>query len=480
MFDFGHQINKKLIMTFSTINFILVSVLLIIILPRVIGRFLPVCLFVIHQIVLGTNGALVSVLRALVPSTILGSHYVCRWQFFFRRPLFGCNSFRLNLVLSILVVFFWYNLRNGMLDLTLLENSPVLLLTRTKTSVILQQNVNVTTFQRTMKRLAKLSLENKKEISTYTKLCIETLFVTPTKNKQQYLEKVIAFSQNNSCSELIAKQTILKGCTPRMTWLKKDMLDTAGVSPKISVAYPKEVSDVRFITELTIADNFAQSSSLVQTIIFNTENPRIAIASTTGGNKYNDITINFKVEEQTLSLESDIKSGNNAYKAFDGILGTLPVTENYQPYTMMNENVKFTLKELQTERVFFLERAPNEFQKHTANIKDLVIAYPHDQILMNTLIQDELLKCIALHGLTRKPSFFTAHKISESVFNEKYFKLLEPHINENIFDNKVNFNRFMTKALRIYNDHFMDISGNITNNFWRGTGFEEIADDVFK
>ena len=51
--------------------------------------------------------------------------------------------------------------------------------------------------------------------------------------------------------------------------------------------------------------------------------------------------------------------------------------------------------------------------------------------------------------------------------------------NDLFIDNKENFNKFMSKAIRIYNDNITNISKNINTNFWKGTGFENIADDIF-
>jgi hypothetical protein len=67
----------------------------------------------------------------------------------------------------------------------------------------------------------------------------------------------------------------------------------------------------------------------------------------------------------------------------------------------------------------------------------------------------------------------------KKIINKKYYQQLEPYINNSIFDNKENFNKFMSKAIRIYNDNITNISKNINTNFWKGTGFENIADDIF-
>lgn len=95
-------------------------------------------------------------------------------------------------------------------------------------------------------------------------------------------------------------------------------------------------------------------------------------------------------------------------------------------------------------------------------------------IAVNYLIQDGLLHCIALNVLQKQPSFFASHKVSLIEFNVKYYQQLEPYINSSIFDNKENFNKFMSKAIGIY------YNDNINNNFWKGTGFENIADDIWE
>jgi hypothetical protein len=58
---------------------------------------------------------------------------------------------------------------------------------------------------------------------------------------------------------------------------------------------------------------------------------------------------------------------------------------------------------------------------------------------------------------------------------------LTPYITEQIFTNKKEFQLFAIKAIKIYNEEIKEIASNIQNSkeFWMGTGFEQIADDLF-
>jgi hypothetical protein len=49
----------------------------------------------------------------------------------------------------------------------------------------------------------------------------------------------------------------------------------------------------------------------------------------------------------------------------------------------------------------------------------------------------------------------------------------------NIFNNKKDFNQFMSKAIYIYITQVNDITDNISNKFWEGTGFDKISHEIF-
>lgn len=54
---------------------------------------------------------------------------------------------------------------------------------------------------------------------------------------------------------------------------------------------------------------------------------------------YKDISIICEIVQQNFSLNADIKSGNNASEVFKGLIGILPLQEDYQPYKAINTNV---------------------------------------------------------------------------------------------------------------------------------------------
>lgn len=334
-----------------------------------------------------------------------------------------------------------------------------------------------------MKKITQKSFElsHKKEISSYTKALIDAVFLTKPMDKIHLLSNIAEYSKNTSYGELILKQTLLKGCFAKVTWQKQAMLNQVNVSSKITAQYPKEVSDVRFLTEIFIADNFAKSSEFIKELQFKTENPKIAVATASYGNKFKDVSINFQVNSSNVVIESDIKSGNNALDIFKGALGVLPIAKDFKPYSVINEN-HLELHKLQEERLKFLLvhiEESNLFYNNVRQVKH-ISEMALDPMIINKLIQEELLKCLAANILPRQPSFYTPYKITTTEFNDKYFKYLEPYINKNIFDNKENFNSFMTKAIFIYNSTVEEISKNVKDDFWKGTGFENIADEVFK
>jgi hypothetical protein len=57
---------------------------------------------------------------------------------------------------------------------------------------------------------------------------------------------------------------------------------------------------------------------------------------------------------------------------------------------------------------------------------------------------------------------------------------LEPHINNEIFHNKQNANKFVRQAIIAYNDTIQNLVRNIKQKeAWEGTGFGEIAEELF-
>lgn len=57
-----------------------------------------------------------------------------------------------------------------------------------------------------------------------------------------------------------------------------------------------------------------------------------------------------------------------------------------------------------------------------------------------------------------------------------------PYIHDRIFDNTKEFHKFIRVAIKIYNEEVFSIAENVEKSkvFWMGTGFEHIADDLFK
>jgi hypothetical protein len=243
-----------------------------------------------------------------------------------------------------------------------------------------------------------------------------------------------------------------------MTWPKQTMLGKACTSPKITVPFGKEVSDVRFLTEVYIADRLAKDTSIIKSLEFNAENPNIAIAITSKGNMYKDVTLKIHFGGNETQMLADIKSRNNAYHIFKGTIGDIPLTENFEPYSVLNTPI--SLKHLQDQQLegsktnVFINKIFDLYRCHYSKINE-ISQLPLDLITINNLIQEELLHCVILNVLNQRPSLYnTARKISAMDFNEKYFD--DPCIRKNIEhapQYKILFNNVMaelkSKAIKV-------------------------------
>ena len=341
-----------------------------------------------------------------------------------------------------------------------------------------------------MKRITEKSFSTyqKKEATYYLQSFIKNIFAKPLKNKNDLLPLLATYTHDNTCGELILKQNIMKGAFPRVTWPKQDIIKISGLSNRITTNYPKEQADVRFLLELITANRLLDNDSkqnFIKKITFNSEKPEKASILVSRGNQYKDVNFDVQINQgSAFNVSADIKIGNNGTSDFfSGSLSPLPLKDDFQPYTVVNNQI--TLSFIQASRkkhlISLTSNIRNElFQQYSQEIENLM-TLPLDPIILNNLIQKQLFGCISLNVLHKQPSFFAPYKIStNSVLHERFYEKLEPYIKPSIFDNKTNFNNFMINALRIYNESVSEISKNITNSCWEGTGFENIADDIFR
>jgi len=199
-----------------------------------------------------------------------------------------------------------------------------------------------------------------------------------------------------------------------------------------------------------------------------------AIIAPLGSNKFPDVTININGN----SVMKDLKSGNNLEAIFRGVLAEIPYNNDHSLYTIMNKGT--SLEEIQEKRFNYLKQY-KEYQEISLKITDIKNIINITEIEKNVLIQEELFKLVASKA-NLNISFYYGKIIDPNVcLNLKFYNKLSPLINDRIFDNKVNFQRFLGKAIKFYQEEVDNVYINIQQSkiFWQGSGFEKIADDLF-
>lgn len=189
----------------------------------------------------------------------------------------------------------------------------------------------------------------------------------------------------------------------------------------------------------------------------------------------------------------DIKSGNNMNEPFKKVLGHLWLTEDNKPYFITNNAIELT--QIQNLRLYVL----TNYLKYNSNLLnenqieifkgifeefkstlDLKIS----DVAKNTIIQEVLLKLLVYNFPNLNASFYVVSHIEAFKFNVLFEERLATHIKSDIFNNYENFHNYMHKAIMIYQCtlevELIKHIENSKNTFWEGTGFEHIANDVFK
>jgi len=362
-------------------------------------------------------------------------------------------------------------------------------------STILITPAKIVVFTRTMKRIAGKMVLNDlqmQRLTNHTQELIKSNFTKPIVDKTDLLEKSVDYMTNPALGENITKQTLTKGLFPRISYTKGTMEtalnNVAKKSSKVKIENLKEKTDIRWVCEKTTADRFAETSELIQEIQMNSEKPNketmtAIISKAQTGQTTADTTVKFNINNVSTEVFRDIKSGNNAKDPFSGVLAEIPNTTQGNPYSIINEPISFN--EIQAKRSIIIDslaKYNEEFQNlqdKFKTAKDLSIS----DFDKNRIIQEILFQYVSKHERLLKASFYYNYSVKETTtINEIFYDKLKPHINNTIFDNKKNYNQFMKIAIKIYCDTIHDISQNIQKGkaFWMGTGFEEIADDIFK
>jgi hypothetical protein len=348
-------------------------------------------------------------------------------------------------------------------------------------------NTSIIVNRRTMKSMSDIATSatlskahhGERLVAVATK-CIDILFGKPLENPLDIMKRTVEF--NAIPGENILKQTMGKGLFPKKSLPKEQALRLIQENAskfnleKLRFIAPNERSDVRFILEAMTASRFSETSELITEVTMNSEKP------TADGSKNPDLLI--KLGENTFLM--DIKSGDNMQRVFQGYVGQIPYTEDGKPYTVLNK--EFPLEEVQKQRLAHLVTMRNNSMNYLYN---KIQAINNESLITivekNRLIQEVLLQYLAKDPLsTLKPSLY--HSIivpNPQALNERYVQRILDIIDKDkaFLRNKDSFQRFLAKVIRIYGEEVdREIIHNISmsKDFWLGSGFERIADDIFK
>lgn len=319
-------------------------------------------------------------------------------------------------------------------------------------------------------------VSRQERLSYHIAQSLTTIFAKPITNKFQFLDRTTKYCYDNTLGENITKQSILKGIFPRVSDTKINMYAAIKndngdhLSNKVLVSNPQEKTDFRFLVEFKTAVEFSKTSPSIKEIVLNSEKPSQAIINPTGSNKFPDVTVNIN----NFTRAMDVKSGDNKNNVFANILAEIPYTENGQLYIIMN-------KDLSLETIQNIRSNAQPLKLLQTMIKDINHLPNIELIQKNILIQEELFKYIASNP-NLKLSFYYGTIVKNSLgLHFNFHKRLSPFMNDQIFDNKQAFQKFFITAIKIYHEEVEEIFDNIKNSkeFWMGTGFEHIANDIF-
>jgi hypothetical protein len=313
----------------------------------------------------------------------------------------------------------------------------------------------------------------------------QKVFGTPIRDKLDIIDRMTKVFITPG--ENIVHQSILKGSFPRLSERKSIMHDSIknqeNVSSKIIIQNPNEKADVRFIPELLTASRYSKTSDSIKIITLNSEqadrtNMEAKIQT---GNARPDINIKYEINKECIWVSRDIKSGNNMNNITKGILAEIPYTENGQLYQVINEPL--TLAKINEQRDMLLK---NKYEYTNLSIfittihnLDPILKY--SEIMYNNAVQQQLYNIMAIDK-TINFSFYYGIIVKERTINPEFFKRLEPHINNDIFNSKKHFNIFMSKAIIIYHNTVAPILSNVQNTKgtqWEVSFLDEISTTIF-
>lgn len=180
------------------------------------------------------------------------------------------------------------------------------------------------------------------------------------------------------------------------------------------------------------------------------------------------------------------------FEPFTRVIGNIWLKEDKKPFAITNNEI--SLAQIQASRLHVLKN----YLKYNSDLLDknqievfngffdefkCILSLDISDVKKNAIIQEALLKILVYNLPNLNASFYVISQMENFKFNPLFEERLAVYIKPDIFNNYENFHKFMHNAINIYQNAFeIDLIRNIENSkgtFWAGTGFENIANDVF-
>jgi hypothetical protein len=342
---------------------------------------------------------------------------------------------------------------------------------------------------RGMKTLAKGStiLHNAKNTERLSLQVQSLCEIIGTNNKANFISNCNRFANLPVIGENSTTQALLKGTYSRWSEKKSEIFNImkSTISHKVDIADLSERTDMRFMFEAKTASRFSNTSESIRKVTMQNEKPSLA---TIGNNKNPDICLTLNHNGSVLL---DIKAGNNLDNVFRNLLAEINYTTDNRLYTVTNSK-SISLKDIQQRRLAYIQNFADREKSEELKFQysdiihniEAIIKTTDSDLIKNILIQEEIFRSLSNKVLiNHKPSFYYGHVVNENslLLNVAFHKRLAEQMNNDMFSSKDKFTKFMSIAIKIYSEEVQNIIPNIERNkdFWQGTGFENIANDLF-
>ena len=291
----------------------------------------------------------------------------------------------------------------------------------------------------------------------------------------------LALSMHRS-KELILTQSMWRASTGFST-TKKDwmtaMQETNSYDlSKVKVENPLQKTDVRYLTEARVAANLSKASETILGVTLAYEHPN---------KKTFDLLVTLGNKSLKVTVERDIKSGNNLYAVRGNKVGEIPIVKTTnEPYGIMNDG--YNIKDVFDGRLKMLERdssirPPESYYKDFLELRNtlniLKSAIDIDDINKHYLAQEAIFKFIINTGdkTALKFSLFVLDVVEDkSPSNIPFYQAMEKILKEDSFSTTENVQELLGNTAKAYSSTVQDLTDILHANkaFWTSLGMENI------